>query len=227
MTLKKKAARDRKRASPKPKTAPPALPENAVDQIIAAVVEADASLGKALAWPSPNVWEETKRVRAARSQLMFAVNAAITLKSVMPFWLDRGQANTRAEKLGQVAADVRTLCSEIGTDEFANSMPPQFNGLRQLIKDLQRFQTACEQRSKEGAIGLFDLEDDPDAPTPQGEFMRALGEAYEEAFGKAPSISHSADRDPGGPFVAFVQAVTSLAGHPLKPWAIKKAWSRR
>lgn len=218
----------------------------AVGRVIDRVRQADANLGAAYELPATGDPADWDRVREARSDLSSSISWAYTLREAHPDWTSDSRARRRYEAIGRVRRLSRELTALIHDDQMplSSSLAPRFpvtdeHGFHvvdfsQFMAGLERLQEACiEERERLKELGLHEkavlsqVGDDADSlSTPGAAFISRMGKAFEEAFEQAPSIRFTNDREPAGPFVQFVEAVTMEMGEPMSRDGIRKAWDR-
>lgn len=215
----------------------------AIGRVLARVQDADADLGAGYEAPLTAEPAEWERVRKARADLSRAISWAYTLREAHGDWTSASRARRRYAALGRARRLTRELAALIQDKQLplAPSIAPWFRvvdehgfqvaDFAQLVGGLERLQEACRwerERLKESGLNENPPAggDSKSSPTPGTAFIIKLGKAFEEAFGQAPAIKFTAGREPAGPFVQFVEAVTSEMGEPMSPEGIRKAWDR-
>lgn len=217
-----------------------------IGRVVDSVRAADMSLGDAYQLPTAGSPTEWDRIRKARADLSRSISWAYTLRDVHGDWTSNSRARRRYEALGRTRRLARELVALVEDDQLplASSLAPRFratdeNGFHvvdfsQLMVGLERLQEAAEQertyrRSAEmhQTAPLSHAEDDSTSlATPGNSFISGMGKAFEEGFGQPPSIKFTSEREPAGPFVRFVEAVTREMGESMSPDGIRKAWDR-
>jgi hypothetical protein len=225
---------------------PSILDFQAIGRVIDLVREADAGLGAAYELPATDDPADWDRVRNARTGLASAISWAYTLRDVHADWTSDSRAKRRYEALGRVHRMSRELLALIGDDQLplSSSLASRFaatdeNGFHvvdfsQLMVGLERLRDAAEWeriylRSNDlnETAPLSHIEDDSASfATPGNSFMSGMAKAFEKGFGCSPSIKFTTEREPTGPFVRFVEAVTREMGDPMSPDGIRRAWDR-
>lgn len=225
---------------------PSILDFQAIGRVIDRVREANADLGAAYELPATDDPADWDRVRNARTGLASAVSWAYTLRDVHADWTSDSRAKRRYEALGRVHRMSRELVAIIHDDQLplSLSLAPGFPAtdehgfhvvdFSQLMVGLEQLQNAAEQeRARLRSADLHEIaplshiEDETTSlATPGNFFISGMGEAFEKGFGWPPSIKFTNEREPAGPFVRFVEAVTREMGEPMSPDGIRKAWDR-
>lgn len=216
----------------------------ATGRVIDKVCEADASLGAAFEPPKTNNPMDWEQVRKARAALSNSISWAYTYRDAHGEWTSSSRAKRRYETLDRVRRLSRDIGKLIADDDFPLGflLAPYFPardedgfsavGLAQLTLGLEQLQRACtEERAKLKESGLhessvFSGSEAGLLSTPGNAFILQLAKAFEKAFAQAPAIKFGSERNPEGPFVAFVQAVCAEMREPMSPDAVRKAWDR-
>ena len=219
---------------------------HAIGRVVDQVREADASLGTAYELPVTGDPTEWDRVRNARTGLSSSISWAYTLREVHGDWTSDSRAKRRYEALGRARRLARELVALVEDDQLplASSLVSRFRttdehgfhvvDFSQFMVGLERMQEAAEQerarlRSDDlhEAAPLSHVEGEPASfATPGNSFISGMGKAFKKGFGQTPLIKFTSDREPAGPFVRFVEAVTREMGEPMSPDGIRKAWDR-
>lgn len=217
-----------------------------IGRVVDRVKEVDASLGAAYELPSTTNPVDWGRVRAARSDLASSISWAYTLRDVHADWTSDSRAKRRYNALNRVHRMARELVVLINDDQLplTLSLAPRFQtadedgfhvvDFSQLMVGLERLQEAAKQERARlrkddlhEAAPLSHIEDKPLRLATRGNaFISRIGKAFEDAFGQPPSIKFTEYREPTGPFVRFVEAVTQEMGDPMTAEGIRKAWDR-
>lgn len=225
-------------------TSPNILDFQAIGRVVARVHEVDASLGALYELPATGDPTDWGRVRNARAALSSSISWAYTRRDVHGDWTSESRSKRKYAALARARRLARDLSALIKDDELPLA-PSLASGFRvtdehgfhvvdfsQFMVGLDRLQEAVEQeraRLKEAnlhdAAPLSHIEGASMA-TPGSSFISGMGKAFEKGFGQSPSIKFTGDREPTGPFVRFVEAVTREMGEPMSPDGIRKAWDR-
>lgn len=224
---------------------PRSLDFQAVGRVIAKVAKEDPSLGEEFEMPQSQDLEAWERVRIARLDLANSISWAYHYQDMYADFSSDSRARQQYENLAKMTRLVRTLCSLMDDpklplrDSLAGYFPAldedgfHIADLSQTMFGLERLQQACmQEREHLKSLGLHEkallsvLPNDGSLPTPGSAFISHLGKVFEQTFGKPPSFSFTAEREPSGPFLAFVEAVTTEMGAPLRGDAVRKAWER-
>lgn len=218
----------------------------AVGRVVESVRAADTSLGDAYLLPPSRAPSEWYRVQQAREILASDISWAYTLRDVHGDWTSDSRAKRRYEALGRTRRLARELVALIENDDLplTSSLVPRFHvtdehgfhvvDFFQLMVGLKRLQAAAEQErahlrsaNMHATAPFRHVVGDPASlATPGKFFISGMGKAFEKGFGQSPSIKFTSDREPAGPFVRFVEAVTREMGEPMSPDGIRKAWER-
>jgi len=217
-----------------------------IGRVVESVRATDTSLGDAYQLPTTGSPADWDKVRHARADLSSSISWAYTLRDVHGDWTSDSRAKRRYEALGRTRRLTRELVALIEDDQLplTSSLASRFRvtdehgfhvvDFSQLMVGLERLQEAAEQeRARLRSADLHETAplshvegDSASLATPGNSFISGMGKAFEEGFGQPPSIKFTSDREPAGPFVRFVEAVTREMGEPMSPDGIRKAWER-
>lgn len=218
----------------------------AIGRVVDRVKDMDASLGSAYELPATTNSVDWGRVRAARAGLASSISWAYTLRDVHADWTSDSRAKRRYTALERVHRMARELIALIKDDQLplTPSLAPRFltsdeDGFHvvdfsQLMVGLERLQEAAKQeRARLSNADLHEAAplsrvggDSASLATPGNAFISRMGEVFEEGFGQEVLIKFTSDREPTGPFVSFVEAVTREMGEPMTAEGTRKAWDR-
>ncbi len=218
----------------------------AIGRVVDQVRQADTSLGAAFALPATDDPEAWNRVRNARSDLAGSIAWAYTRREVHADWTSDSRAKRRYEALGRVHRMSRELVAIIHDDQLPLSLSlascfpaTDEHGFHvvdfsQLMVGLEQLQNAADhERARLKRADLHEIaplshieDETASLATPGNSFISGMGKAFEKGFGRPPSIKFTNEREPAGPFVRFVEAVTGEMEEPMSPDGIRKAWDR-